>query len=97
MKIVLRERTTGLWLKPCGRWQASSLNARGFATSHDANAFSMELRLLDIEVCFIPADTGAQKEPTDPLAEETISPVSQSAHNISPVPSLKRAVISSNK
>jgi hypothetical protein len=56
MKIILRERTTGLWLKPCGRWQTTPGNARQFATSEEAVQCSLELHLPNVDVCFVGED-----------------------------------------
>jgi hypothetical protein len=55
MNVILRERTTGLWLKLCGRWEATSVNARQFATREEAIVCSIELRLPNVDVCYLPA------------------------------------------
>ena len=56
MKIVLRERTTGLWLKTCGRWEPTSTNARQFELRAEAVQCAIGLHFPDVEVCFIPDD-----------------------------------------
>jgi CheY-like chemotaxis protein len=73
MKIILRERTTGLWLKPCGRWQATSVNARQFATSEEAVQCSIELHLPNVDVCFVGEDVTTKNAGADPLAAASVS------------------------
>ena len=70
MKVILRERTTGLWLKPCGRWQVTSVNARQFATREEAVRCSVELRLPNVEVCFVADGVGAESSGFDLLTAE---------------------------
>ena len=53
MKLILRERTTGLWLKPCGRWEPNSVNARQFATSAEAIQCSIELHFPNVDICIV--------------------------------------------
>jgi hypothetical protein len=72
MKIILRERTTGLWLKPCGRWEANSVNARRFATSDDAIQCSMELHLPNADVCFVSEDAVTDKGGADLLPRKIV-------------------------
>ena len=52
MKMILRQGTTGLWLKPCGRWEANSVNAREFASGEEAIQCSYDSHLPDVQVCF---------------------------------------------
>ena len=72
MKIILRERTTRLWLKPCGRWEANSVNARQFATGDDAIQCSIELRLPNVDVCYVSEDVVTEKGGPDPLAKKIV-------------------------
>jgi len=72
MKIILRERTTGLWLKPCGRWEANSANARQFATSDDAIQCSIELRLPNVDVCVVSDGAVTENAGADSLAKKII-------------------------
>ena len=52
MKIILRQRTTRLWLKACGRWEPNSVNAQEFATGEDAIRRSNASHLPDVQICF---------------------------------------------
>ena len=72
MKIILRERTTGLWLKPCGRWEANSVNAREFATREEAIQCSIELRLPNVDVCFIHEGVLTKNTGANPLARKIV-------------------------
>ena len=68
MKIILRERTTGLWLKPCGRWEPTSVNARQFATSADAIQCSLEFHLPNVDVCIVPDRVVTKSDKQNALA-----------------------------
>ena len=74
MKIILRERTTGLWLKPCGRWEPTSVNAREFATGEEAIQYSIELHLPNVDVCFVSEGVVTERDGDgpDPMATETV-------------------------
>ena len=72
MNVILRERTTGLWLKPCGRWEASSVNARQFATREEAILCSIELRLPNVEVCFVPEDAVTKTGRPNPFPKRDV-------------------------
>ena len=52
MKILLKQPFTGLWLKPCGRWEPSSVGAREFSSSQEALLASDQSRLSDLNFCF---------------------------------------------
>lgn len=51
MKIHLKERSTGLWLKPSGRWESSREGAQDFDSSLEARARAASTKSLDIQVC----------------------------------------------
>ena len=53
MKILVKQCSTGLWLKPGGQWEASPLNAREFASSQEAILVSEESRLPCLNLCFL--------------------------------------------
>ena len=72
MNVILRERTTGLWLKPCGRWEANSVNARQFATREEAILCSIELRLPNVDVCFAPEDAVTKTSSPNPLPKKDV-------------------------
>ena len=57
MKVLLKQHSTGLWLKPGGRWEPTSLNAREFASSEEAILVSEESRLACLNLCFLFADS----------------------------------------
>lgn len=65
MKIILRERTTGLWLKPCGRWEANSANAREFVSGEEAIRCSNDSPLSDVQICFRFEDSNLNFELND--------------------------------
>jgi len=73
MKILLRERTTGLWLKPCGRWEPSSVNARQFASRAEAVQCSIGLRFPNVEVCFIPEESRLDRLPNEIMPIRSVS------------------------
>jgi hypothetical protein len=72
MNVILRERTTGLWLKPCGRWEANSVNARQFATREEAILCSIELRLPNVDVCYIPESVVTKTDACDRLPKKDV-------------------------
>ncbi len=53
MKILLKQCSTGLWLKPGGRWESNPVNAREFASSQEAILVSEESRLSGLSLCFL--------------------------------------------
>lgn len=53
MKILLKQCSTGLWLKRDGEWESNSVDAREFASSHEAILFSEDSRLSALNLCFI--------------------------------------------
>jgi hypothetical protein len=56
MKIFLKERKSGMWLKPSGRWEPTCAGALEFSCGEDAIQRAEDSRPMDVQVCFEAAD-----------------------------------------
>jgi hypothetical protein len=62
MRILLKQCSTGLWLRSDGEWEPNSVNAREFASSHEAILFSQDSRISSLNLCFLFDDTALNFE-----------------------------------
>jgi hypothetical protein len=53
MRVLLKQCSTGLWLKSSGEWEPDSIDARQFASSHEAILFSEKSCRRDVNLCFL--------------------------------------------
>lgn len=56
MKILLKERKSGMWLKPSGRWEVNREGAKEFSCGQDAIQRAEDARPMDVQVCFEATD-----------------------------------------
>ena len=52
MKILLKEKMTGLWLQLGGLWGPNTINARVFTSSEDAIYFSEHSHRAPLHLCY---------------------------------------------
>ena len=52
MRIILKDRITGWWLQPNGKWESRNGSARVFSTGQEAIVHAEAAKPMDIQVCF---------------------------------------------